>query len=583
VEYQAALDHHEGMTMPRTRLQTKALVITVASSRSRLRSNLPCLAAALVTSVLMWQSYFPIGFGQLAWIALAPWLMLVRADLPNRRRYLFAWLGGFAFFFPALSWMRTGYSEMVVFWVLLSIYCASYWVGSLWLLRRLDQRTRLPLTLTVPLVWTAMEYARGTLMGGFSFYFLGHTQQAFLPAIQVADLAGVWTVTALIAAVNGLLAETANNLTRIRGWFGVPAPQSRIALRPQALGIAGILLLTFAYGGWRLSQSEFAAGPRVALLQPSIAQTERNAASVADAGDRLAQESIDVQMLQLTKQAVRVPDRPDLVIWPETTFPWEQKEVAAGAPEGPELAEWRQDIPDRVRLAHDAAEYAGTNVLLGLNTRVYGVDGRVRRTNSALLLKPNGDAVGRYDKMHLVPFGEYIPLKDVFPFVQKFSPYGANDYTISPGDEQTRFPLTVGDRTYHFGVLICYEDAVPGLASRLVSASPVDFIVNISNDGWFMGSSEHAEHLAVSRFRAVESRRALLRAVNGGVSAVIDGNGRVVASPAESWAASHSVTSVVTAAVPLDTRGSIYARLGDVLPWTCWGLLLVGCCLRPKS
>ena len=186
-----------------------------------------------------------------------------------------------------------------------------------------------------------------------------------------------------------------------------------------------------------------------------------------------------------------------------------------------------------------------------------GLTARVRRYNSALLLTPKGDAVARYDKMHLVPFGEYIPLKDVFPFVRQFSPYGDNDYTISPGAEQTRFPLTVAGRTYHFGVLICYEDVVASLARRLVEPSeqpPIDFLVNISNDGWFMGSAEHAEHLAVSRFRAIECRRTLLRAVNGGISAVVDGCGRIVAVPDESWAKSHSLTAVLTAAVPLDTR-----------------------------
>jgi apolipoprotein N-acyltransferase len=186
--------------------------------------------------------------------------------------------------------------------------------------------------------------------------------------------------------------------------------------------------------------------------------------------------------------------------------------------------------------------------------------------------------------MHLVPFGEYIPLKDLFPFVQQFSPYGANDYTIAPGEAQTRFPLSAAGRAYEFGVLICYEDAVASLARELVrpnNGPPADFLINISNDGWFMGTSEHAEHLAVSRFRAVECRRVVLRAVNGGISAIIDGCGRIVALPADSWSKSKAVTGVVSGTVPLDTRTSPYARFGDWLPWSCWGLLVLGCCRRP--
>src|SRR5947207_14375996 len=107
---------------------------------------------------------------------------------------------------------------------------------------------------------------------------------------------------------------------------------------------------------------------------------------------------------------------------------------------------------------------------------------------------------------------------------------------------------------------------------------PVDFLVNISNDGWFMHAAEHAQHLAISRFRAVECRRALVRAVNGGISAVIDGDGRVVALPGTTWSNSHSVMAVVNAPVPIDTRTSLYARFGDWLPWSCWGLLLVRRC-----
>jgi apolipoprotein N-acyltransferase len=187
--------------------------------------------------------------------------------------------------------------------------------------------------------------------------------------------------------------------------------------------------------------------------------------------------------------------------------------------------------------------------------------------------------------MHLVPFGEYIPLGDQLPWVRELSPYGANDYELTPGERQTRFPLNVGDRTYHFGVLICYEDADPPLVRELVrpgAGPPADFLVNISNDGWFMGSAEHAQHLAISRFRAVESRRALLRAVNGGISAIIDGCGRIVALPAESWTKAHSITGVVHGVVSLDGRTSLYPRVGDWLWWACWGVVLIGCCRRTK-
>jgi apolipoprotein N-acyltransferase len=131
-------------------------------------------------------------------------------------------------------------------------------------------------------------------------------------------------------------------------------------------------------------------------------------------------------------------------------------------------------------------------------------------------------------------------------------------------------------------VFICYESSDPTLAREYVNPAAgrkADFLVNISNDGWFDGTAEHEEHLAICRFRAVECRRAVARAVNMGISAVIDANGRVVALPAERWADSKKVEAVVTADVPIDTRPSLYAAWGDWLPAACavaLGLGLIG-------
>jgi apolipoprotein N-acyltransferase len=197
-----------------------------------------------------------------------------------------------------------------------------------------------------------------------------------------------------------------------------------------------------------------------------------------------------------------------------------------------------------------------------------------RRYNSALLLQPNGREGPRYDKMHRVPFGEYVPLRDCLPWMNQFAPYDF-DYSIVPGAEFTRFPL--GD--YTFGVVICYEDTDPYLARQYVRPNrdrPVDFLINISNDGWFNGTSEHEEHLAICRFRAIECRRAVARSVNMGISAVIDGNGRVCALPAPTWAESKKTAAVLTANIPIDRRTSLYAAWGDWLPWTCWGLIGMG-------
>jgi apolipoprotein N-acyltransferase len=230
---------------------------------------------------------------------------------------------------------------------------------------------------------------------------------------------------------------------------------------------------------------------------------------------------------------------------------------------------------------------------------VFEADGKPRNYNSAVLVHSDGRQSGRYDKMHRVPFGEFVPLRESFPWMEQFAPYD-DDYGVEIGKQWTRFEAG----GHRFGTIICYEDTDPGMARQYVSPSkgePVDFLVNISNDGWFVGSSEHAQHLAICRFRAVECRRAIVRSVNMGISAVIDGNGRVVQPdqgylarpdpkksfawnwpglpckepegtevPVSRWGEFIQAKGVLFAKVPIDDRPSLYARLGDWLPLACW-------------
>jgi apolipoprotein N-acyltransferase len=216
------------------------------------------------------------------------------------------------------------------------------------------------------------------------------------------------------------------------------------------------------------------------------------------------------------------------------------------------------------------------------------------------LIRPDGQNpyAGRYDKMHLVPFGEYVPFRETLPWLKTFTPY-SHDYSCTPGDQDTRLEIPrlrsgkelAGERNaanaapavYRFGVLICYEDTDPYLARQYNPASgrpnPVDFLVNMSNDGWFTGTEQHEQHLAIARFRAVEARRSLVRAVNMGISAIIDPDGRIVALPDnESWAKSKGmgVRAIVVETIPLDTRTSYYARFGDWVPALLWLAMLVG-------
>jgi apolipoprotein N-acyltransferase len=495
-------------------------------------------------------------------------------------------LAGAAFFGPALQWLREADYRMYATWAGLALYCSLYFPVAIFLLRRLDRRTRLPLVVTVPVVWTALEFFRAHFGTGFAWYFHGHTQHAILPVIQTADLAGVYAVTFVLAAVNAALFELLSSTFWFRKFFGLPAiepAQRPISLAIQSLVVVLLLGCTLGYGFYRLNESDFRDGPRISLIQGNVDQRLKIAAKGPDA-DQEAADAMIAHYKDLSNQAVAQNPLPDLVVWPETSFPDEWWFVAPDVPPQQVPAEWVRADLDCHRLARDAAARWHTNVLFGLNTRLFQADQRNVRYNSALLIQSDGLIGGRYDKIHRVPFGEYVPFRDSLPFMKKLAPYDF-DYCIQPGDRQTRFTLTGPGlaRAYRFGVIICYEDTDPYLARQFVDpsggADPVDFVLNISNDGWFNGSSEHEEHLAICRFRAIECRRAVARAVNMGISAVIDGNGRVIALPRPSWAESKQVADVVTAVIPIDQRFSVYALWGDWLPWGCWimlGIAMVG-------
>jgi apolipoprotein N-acyltransferase len=579
---------------------------------------------AVMSGLLLWAAFFPLDLGPIGFFALVPWLSLVHAPILRRQRYFgsppslltrqgssskagfFRWIsvgfrrflafairlsaklaesryfaayvGGFAFFALATNWVRVAHPMMYLSWAGLSLVLPLFWVLGLDLIRRFD-RLGVPLALSVPVAWVALEYFRMHFptgfpflkplglyqMIGFGWYFLGYTQHAFLPFIQIADLGGVYAVSFLIAAINGMLADWLLRLEMVRQWLRFPAakPEGEGGSRTRAFAASAVVCVlvggSLTYGFIQLDHPAFAPGPLVAAIQGSVPQGQK-----MEKGPDL-QEAYS----KLFRQSLTANPKPDMIVWPETCFAMDWLEVPAGQ-QPPAM--FAQESEHHVRAF--AVLPFEVPVLLGL-TGFEWEDGREWRYNSALFLTAHGTKIGRYDKMHLVPFGEYVPLKETFPFMQAFTPY-ENDYSCRPGEHWSRFPLTTADgRKFTFACLICYEDSDPYLARQYVATEPVNFLVNISNDGWFDGTEEHEQHLAICRFRAIEARRSLVRSVNMGISAVIDSDGSMIALPRESWSASKKVEAVVSAVVPIDNRDSLYSHLGDWIPGVCWGLLVV--------
>jgi apolipoprotein N-acyltransferase len=489
--------------------------------------------------------------------------------------------------------MRVADPRMYFTWIALAFYCSLYFPVALYLIRFLDRRASLPLVVAVPVVWTALEFLRSKLITGFAWYFLGHTQHTFLPLIQIADVTGAYGVSFLVAAVNALLFEFLWSWDGFRAWLsgadGTPR-WGRIGLLVQGLTVLAALIGTAGYGFWQLGRDTQTPGPRLALVQGNLDQRLRNESAVEEQA-----------ALQVVRHFIDLSDlakyyHPDLIVWPETSSPDAWIVKADGTP-----------TRDSVESAHRMASHWGTTLLIGLNSTNQFADGSRRRYNSAILIERDGEMNHRYDKIHRVPFGEYVPLRDVLPWMNNFAPYDF-DYSVWPGEEYTRFPLVdnATQQRFTFGVLICYEDTDAEVARPYGGGDgqpPADFLLNISNDGWFDGSSEHDEHLAVCRFRAVECRRSVARSVNMGISAVIDSNGRILRPealplpddpklnrddnvwmvprqrdrlrelPVSEWHEYKKVPGVLLAVIPIDHRVSLYARWGDWLPWSCWGLI----------
>jgi apolipoprotein N-acyltransferase len=356
-----------------------------------------------------------------------------------------------------------------------------------------------------PFAWIAAEWGRGHLFGGFPWGLLGYTQYARLPAIQIAELGGVYAVSFVVVAANAAVAGA------------VMLPWRR-AITGFALG-AVLLGLTLGFGMWRLREAAPAPSARVAVMQPSIEQPLKFDPSHATA-------TLGIY-LALSRRVAE--ESPALLVWPETATP------TPLARDGALQA-----------LLRSLAQSLGAPIVVG-SIDVEGTGPLVFR-NSAYLLTERG-IEGRYDKMHLVPFGEYVPLSGVIGFVRGWAEFISE---LEAGSSTVVFPGPPAP----FGVVICYEGIFPELV-RDFARNGARLIVNITNDAWFGRTSGPMQHLAMYPFRAVEHRTSVVRAANTGISAFIAPSGQIIGRLAL------YERDVLTTSVPLRTRTTLYTRFGD--------------------
>jgi apolipoprotein N-acyltransferase len=554
----------------------------------------------------------PQGVWPLAFVALVPWVVAV---CRIQRPWVIHW-GSFAFgwvfFLVNLKWLMpvTGLG-----FVALAFYLAIYWPLTAWAIRT-ARRAHISPVWSLPFIWVACEFLRGWVMTGFPWLFLGHAFYKQLAFIQISDTLGAYGVTFIAALVNGALADW------ILCWWRAAdeRPRRLNALLGSAVAIA-VLIGNIWYGKFRLDQADFKDGPRVAVIQEDF---------VLHSTEPYAEHRYIVFARYMVLGAEAARQQPDLLVFPETVwgstqnidFVEEERQTAEGVPS----ITWQEGI-----LCHNATaafargDYAAVNQVIArferaLNASVapgqaryelprLPADGgppvtlvvgsvsleilpeetypRQKRFNSALVYDKNGEQRRqRYDKIHLVPFGEVVPFRDshflgldlhqLYRLLNRISPFsygGTIEYSLTPGEQYTVFDLDIGGETTRFGVPICYEDTVPYVPRRYVwegGKRRVDFLVNISNDGWFLHSAELPQHLAICVFRAVENRVGIARAVNTGISGFIDPSGRIyslVEEPGRTYGP--GLVGYRIANVKLDGRASCYGRLRDTFAILC--------------
>ncbi|WP_051184601.1 apolipoprotein N-acyltransferase [Desulfatiglans anilini] len=478
----------------------------------------------------------PSPFGWLAWAAVIPLFWAVEGLAPAAafRIGLFA---GFVHYLTLLYWILfvlghygglhplLAVPPLVMLSLYLALYPALFSAG--WrLLADLPAAAFWGAGL-----WTVLELLRGRLMSGFPWCPLGVSQFENLSLIQMADIAGTGGLSFLIVFINVALYRLLRH------------PRTAMTLRGGGALLIGVFFLgaALAYGFVRLDRyagpaAKSEQGIEVALVQANIDQSLKWDAAYQDRTLELYRT--------LTKSATKEAAR--LVVWPETAAPFFF---------GPD----QEDLSEHIR---QTARDAGVPILFG-SPAYERDDARTRYFNRAYLLSGEGSMVGSYDKVHLVPFGEYVPLKRLLFFIDRLVP-AAGDFTEGPG------PLPIRHRDLALGVLICFEAVFPKLAREQVQAG-ANLLVNITNDAWFGRSSAPYQHLAMSVFRAVENRTSLVRAANTGISAFVSPAGEVLErSPIFTEAV--LVHSVPLAAAP---GGTVYTRWGDGWIVGLGGMLLV--------
>ena len=507
---------------------------------------------ATLSGCLWFLAVTPFDFSALAWIAAVPMLLAVDRAPTFKQALFLGWWAGVVETGGGFYWLIDVMQRFADFpwWagaLVFLVFCAAraliFLLFTL-IVRVIRERRRVPMTVLGPIVMVSCELVVPQLFPCGQWI-----SQAWHPlVIQISELTGPLGVTALLMVVNGALYDVMVD---------------RRAARNLALGAAALVAAAFIFGAVRMRQIDdiVARAPRmkVGLVQPNFAYT------VSGEVDR---DEILHQLTALQSESSRLQQAgAELLVWSEGSYPITlPRNFATDFP------------PDSLAMIR-----RGFNIPVVIGADMYDA-AHDDAFNSAILLDADGKVAGLYDKVRLLAFGEYIPGIDAFPWLRKFLPPGTGRFTAGagPGVVTLRGP---GGQTWKLGPVICYEDILQGFVRGVGQLHP-NLLVNLTSDSWFGAQTEPWEHLALAVFAGVELRVSMVRAVNSGVSALIDPNGRVVTKTYadDPYRNPRAEDGIVVSAPYMSGGHTVYVAVGNLFAYLCMAatLMLVGVAARSR-
>lgn len=504
---------------------------------ARWRPGRGAALTAVLGGLVLATAFPPLDLWPVSLVGLAPFILLARRLSP-RRALMAGWLGGLVMYTGLMYWVTVvmttyggldwGLAGLALFFF---VWYLGAYVGAFCWLVSLGTRAGLSPLLVAPLAWTGLEWIRSFILTGVPWLPLATGLDGSLPLMQSAELWSTTGISLLMVLVNALAAQAAR-----APWTAAP---------PWRRGAALALGLVLVAGGWwwgagRLAQVE-AASQAAPTMAVSVVQGDIALPMLWQRALRPVVVERHVKATQ--REAAKVPQRPWLVVWPESAAPFYFMRDA------------RPSLPV-LNLAKELDAY----IMLGSLGAVES-NGKFKVSNRVWMVDTDGRAAGSYDKVHLVPFGEYVPWSQILFFVRAVAQIG-DDFAVGKAGGV----LKAG--SVAVGPLICYESIFPELA-RAMRQAGARLLVNQTNDAWFGRTSAPYQHMAHLRFRAVENRLACARAANTGVSGFVLPSGRVI------QATGLFTPAVASAQLPLMNEDTFFLRHGEIAGPAALGVLLL--------